>query len=146
MRVFLLAALLVARPALLSAKQPPPIVDFPAPNEGRTPSPSQPSSKPTSAEDAAPLVAGEPAPFDGVLLTEEKIMHYLRLDIDLVAAKLDSEAKDKAINTLQLKLEEKFAAQERQGWLESVDGRVGIVVGAAAGVVAGFWLGQKLGN
>lgn len=139
MRTLLLAAVLVARPALLSAKQPPPIVTT-APSEGAAPTPPQPS------EDAVPLTAGEVAPFDGVLLTETKLVHYLRLDIELVASKLENEAKDKALDSLQLKLEEKFAKQERQGWLESIDGRAGLGFGFATGIVVTFFLVRSLDN
>lgn len=62
---------------------------------------AEPTSRPTSQSSAAPLVAGDPAPFDGVLLRPEKLETYLRLEIDLVEARSMSEAKDKALHALE---------------------------------------------
>lgn len=87
---------------------------------------------------AMPLEAGEAAPFDGVLLPEEMMFTYLRLQTDLVEANWRVEVRDKALAQLEtdLAMAKTRASKPRPGFW------VGIAVGVGA-TVGLIWATSK---
>lgn len=101
-----------------------------------------PASEPVAAAEdmpgALPLEVGEPAPFDGVLLPEQMMLSYLRLQTDLVEANWRVEVRDRALEQLEtdLAMAKTRASKPRPGFW------VGIVVGVGA-TVGLIWATSK---
>lgn len=81
--------------------------------------------------DVLPLDVGDPAPHAGLLVDEARFTRFLRLDIDLKEAKLEIEARDRALK----RIEDQLAQAKEKSWWGRNRYWVGVTTGIAATVL-----------
>jgi hypothetical protein len=87
-----------------------------------------PETAPATAPPVEPLMAGFPAPFDGVLVPEETLAGYLHLGVDLEECRLKVAARDRLLLAPPL-----LPAAPAPRWTFWTGGVVGFVLGVAGG-------------
>ena len=110
---------------------------------------SQPTTTAPAAEEAAaqpvavPILKGEPAPFDGIILNEPKAMEMQRGVIDLTECRGLVDAKSSALATLESDLaqakQDVQTCQSAQNWTKSFWWGVATGVAASAALAVGAY-------
>jgi hypothetical protein len=85
-----------------------------------------------------PVLAGDPAPHDGLLVDDVRMARYLRLETDLTEARGLEAACRKAISDVEHQLAQERERQIQRGWWERNDFWIGAGLGVAA-TVAFVW-------
>ena len=88
---------------------------------------------------ATPLETGQPAPFDGVLLSEKRLAFYLDADLRVTEAQARANALEKAIATLEADLAHERQRQISATWWSRNSVWLGLAAGVGASVAVYVW-------